>query len=165
MPTRCAYRWQRDNRLYVPIFELRPWENDLDLYDRWRRFELYFKSLPNLYISLQVDPEGNFGMAYEYEGPYVTAQHRHALSNLILEAGGVEWYQMLTAVLPPLGRLRVLYSNHVAAYRMPGLQLAYNSRLSDSRRPIRDPDPDATFVVSVSPTMRAAMHPFDTLVI
>ena len=107
VPTRCAYRWQRDKRLYVPIFELRPWENDLDLFGRWRRFEMYFRSLPNLYFMLQVDPEGNFGIAYVYEGPYVTGTHRRALRNLILERGGFEWYQMLAAVLPPLGHLRV----------------------------------------------------------
>ena len=95
----------------------------------------------------------------------MTGAHRRALRNLILERGGFEMYQMLTAVLPPLGHLRVLNSDHVAAWRMPRLQLAYTTRLTDSRRPIRDPDPDATFLVSVSPTMRVAMHPFDTLVI
>ena len=163
LPTGCAYRWRRDRRLYVPVFELRPWESDLDLYSRWGSFERYFTNFPNLHIGLQVDPKGNFGMAYVYEGPYVSGEHRRALRNLILEMGGFEWYQMLTAVLPPLGRLKVLHSNHVAAYRMPGLQLAYNSRLSDSRRPIRDSNPDATFIAYVSPTMRAAMHPFDTL--
>ena len=165
LPPRCAYRWRRDGRLYVPVFELQPWESDLDLYVRWRGFKRYFTDFPDLHIGLQVNPRGNFGMAYEYEGPYVTAEHRRALSNLILEAGGFEWYQMLTAVLPPLGRLRVsnLYSHPVAAYREPGLLLVYTSRLSDSRRPVRDPNPDATFLVNVSPTMRAAMHPFDTL--
>ena len=66
---------------------------------------------------------------------------------------------------PAFGTSKGLNSDHVAAWRMPGLQLAYTTRLTDSRRPIRDPDPDATFIVYVSPTMRAAMHPFDTLVI
>ena len=112
----------------------------------------------------------NRNCRYHYVGPYVTAEHRRALNNLIIERDGFEMFQVLTALLPPPTATLVCLNDSLslAAWRLPaGQLLAYNRYLLDSRGgyPIPNPDPRVTYLVSISPTMQACMHPFDTLII
>ena len=166
VPVQNAYWWLTDGHHYVPAFTLKPGKNELDLYLRWRQFESYFRLLPNLWVALRVDPEGNrSNCRYHYVGPYVTAEHRCALNNLIIERDGFEMFQVLTALLPPPTATLVCLNDSLslAAWRLPAGQLAYNRYLLDSRGgyPIPNPDPRVTYLVSISPTMQACMAPFD----
>ena len=78
VPERNSFRWEQDNNFYVPEFMLKPGENELDLYFRWREFETYFRHCPDLCMALKVDPKGNFDCHYDYVGPYITTAHRQA---------------------------------------------------------------------------------------
>ena len=169
VPERNAFRWDEDNHYYVPEFTLKPGENELDLYFRWREFEAYFRHSPDLWVALQVDPRGNLGCHYVYVGPYITAEHRRALNNLIFERGGFNMFQMLAALLPPTATLvcyadMLTWPHTVAARRLTSGRLIYNKYLLFSRGgyPVPDPDPTVTYTVNLSQAMQLSMAPFDS---